>query len=46
MKDFEWNAAKNESLRQSRGICFEDDEGMFPKTVIPSRRMTRNYLGR
>jgi uncharacterized DUF497 family protein len=90
MKGFEWNAEKNESLRESRGICFEDvvacivsggvldvidhpnqkkypgqkmyvvdvngyavlvpyvktDEGMFLKTVIPSRKMTKKYLGR
>ncbi|MCK5146933.1 BrnT family toxin [bacterium] len=89
MKYFDWNTLKNDSLKESRGICFENvvyaiehgflldtiehpnkekysnqfifiveidnysyvvpfvknDETFFLKTIIPSRKMTKKYLG-
>ncbi len=89
MRRLEWNEEKNEWLKQTRGIGFEeivyhlahdglldilehpnqrkypgqrifvvdvegyaclvpfveDDETMFLKTIIPSRKMTKLYLG-
>ena len=89
MKSFEWNAEKNEWLREVRGVTFEEmvfhiqagdlldvivheksdkhpgqrifivnvegyvcivpfvesEEAIFLKTVIPSRKMTKRYLG-
>ncbi len=86
---FDWNDAKNESLKKDRGVTFEeivfhiihgglfdtiqhpnkktypgqqifivnvenyaclvpfveDEEKIFLKTIIPSRKMTRKYLG-
>ena len=89
MKPYDWNDAKNEWLRQERGVTFEDivfhlaqgglldtiehpnqrhypgqrifivnvegyaclvpfvedEERIFLKTIIPSRKMTKLYLG-
>ncbi len=89
MKPYDWSDAKNQWLRQERGLTFEDivfhmahgglldtiehphrrqypgqrifvvdvegyaclvpfvedDEVIFLKTIIPSRKMTRLYLG-
>lgn len=88
MKPFRWNSAKNEALKEERGVSFEsmvvaieagglldilahpnerkyphqrvlvvardgyaylvpfveDDDYFFLKTVIPSRKATRDYL--
>jgi hypothetical protein len=90
MKPFRWNADKNEALRGSRGVTFEQvvvaiesgglldvlahpsqqryghqrmlvvaidgyaylvpvvegDDHLFMKTVVPSRKATRDYLGK
>jgi len=89
MKNINWNTEKSQSLKESRGICFEDvifhiekgdilddyqhpnqqiyrgqrimvvgignyaylvpyvenDEELFLKTIIPSRKATDKYLG-
>ena len=89
MKQYDWSHAKNDCLRQERGITFEDvvfhlahgglldtiehpnqqqypgqrifivnvegyaclvpfvegDETIFLKTIIPSRKLTKLYLG-
>lgn len=89
MKLFDWNDEKNESLKNDRGLSFdeivyhithdglldtiehsnqktypgqrifivnvesyvflvpfvEDEESVFLKTIIPSRKMTKKYLG-
>ena len=49
---YQWDAQKNEQLKAERGISFEQvvmhvetAEGRFLKTVIPSRKATRQYLG-
>ncbi len=89
VEGFSWSSEKNESLREKRGVTFEDvviglssgslldvmehpnqvrypgqsifvvqildyvylvpfvetDDGVFLKTIIPSRKATRRYLG-
>jgi len=50
VKPFRWNPQKNETLKADRGVCFEsmpfveEDDHFFLKTVIPSRKATRDYL--
>jgi len=51
MKRFRWSHSKNERLKCERQISFEeivlaieDREFYFLKTVIPSRKATRDYL--
>ena len=55
MKPISWSAEKNALLRAERGISFEDyvylvpfvesEEEVFLKTIIPSRKATKSYLG-
>ena len=52
MKPFRWDPDKNDRLKDARGISFEEivlaieeDTHYFLKTIIPSRKATRDYLG-
>jgi hypothetical protein len=46
MKPFSWSTSKNERLKMERQISFDEEaEYYFLKTVIPSRKATRDYLG-
>ena len=57
MRYFDWDDAKNAKLRTERGIGFEEivfhiergdllhEHTVFLKTIIPSRKATKQYLG-
>jgi len=56
MKIYAWNSEKNELLKENRGVSFEEvvlsiqlgnevDDEIFLKTIIPSRKATKKYIG-
>jgi hypothetical protein len=52
MKSIIWSTEKSILLKSSWGICFEDvvfyienEEELFLKTIIPSRKATQKYHG-
>jgi len=42
MKSINWSPDKNRKLIDERGISFEE---IFLKTIVPSRKATKQYLG-
>jgi len=44
MKSINWNTKKSVALKPIRGICFENEQELFLKTIIPSRKAYRIRL--